>query len=208
MKKPPAVDGVLAQLAMLSVEDLQLVIQTADNIRQDLDNPPPPPEVIESLAEELREISDIDISIPIQLQFQLQTRLKYQGPGHSMPGHSMLDRLQFDSVIIKEQGKCTIPVERVLLPHEGEPEGLLEEILMSFDPETPKDILLGEGAKKACPALVAYMARIEAFENKLDEEGEKLDMDAQELYDTVDWSAAPKKGKKKASKKRATRARY
>ena len=203
MKKPPAVDAVLAQLANLTVEDLQLVIQTADNIRQDLDNPPPPPEVIESLAEELREISDIDISIPIQLQFQLQTRLKYQGPGHSM-----LDRLQFDSVIVKEQGKCTIPVEMVLLPHEGAPEGLLEEILMSFDPETPKDILLGEGAKKACPALVAHMAKIEAFENKLEEESEKLDMNVHELYDTVDWSAAPKKGKKTAGKKRATRMRY
>jgi len=199
MKKTPAVDTVLAQLNNLNEDELQLIIQAADDIRQNLEDPPPPPEVIEPLAQELRDISEIDITIPIQLQFQLQTRLKYQGPGHSP-----LDSLHYDTVTVKEQGKCTIPVDMVLIPNEGAPEGLLEEILMSFEYGSSSDTL----SKKTCPALTAYMARIAAFEKKLTEEAKKLDMDKHEMYDSVDWAQLPKKGKKKAGKKRAARISY
>lgn len=210
MSKPP-VDAVLAQLDKLSNEDLQLVIQTADNIRQGLEPEKiPPPEVVISLANELAEISDLTINIPIQLHFQLHADLRYQGPSRY---GNWLDRLEVLEVSIKETGKSTIPVDMLIETRDGQAEGLLETILDSIGRDSwhALDVALGVQAERAriqkvCPSLTSYIARVNAFEEKLEDAGADLDMSAEEMYDTIDEGRLPKKGrysgKKKAGKKK------
>jgi len=203
MSKLP-VDAVLAQLDKLSNDELQLVIQTADNIRQNLEPEKiPSPEVVVPLVNELAEISDLTISIPIQLHFQLHADLRYQGPSRY---GNWLDKLDILEIFIKETGKSTVPVDMIIDAQDGEAEALLETILASLGRDSWHAQAEKARIQKVCPALTAYIARVNAFEEKLEEAGADLDMSAEEMYDTIDEGSLPKKGrysgKKKAGKKK------
>jgi hypothetical protein len=194
MAKPPAVDAVLAQLDNLSSEDLQLVIQTANSIQQDLTQEPEiPPKVIMSLSKKLDEIRDLKVTIPIQLQFQLQADLRYAGPG---------DQVEILGVTaIESAGKSNIPLDTILDMHGDIPETIVADILDDLW-AGPDEAESTTRAKKLCPSLVQHSQQVKAFEKELDDVVKKFQIDIYALFDEVEFGSLPKKGKKKAGKKR------